>query len=88
MIWTGNCSTGRCIEQDPDMEKATPPPSNVRSVGYDAPSRTLEVKFWNGSIYQYYDVPEDVHKELVRQSAIAQYLRRHIRDQYAHSRVG
>ena len=32
--------------------------ANLRSVGYDAASSTLEVEFQHGGIYQYFDVPE------------------------------
>ncbi len=31
--------------------------SNLRSVGYDQPTSTLEVEFRHGGIYQYFDVP-------------------------------
>ena len=32
--------------------------SNLRSVGYDQPTSTLEVEFRHGGVYQYFDVPE------------------------------
>lgn len=33
--------------------------SNIRSVGYDAASETLEVEFTSGSVYAYSGVPTD-----------------------------
>jgi len=34
--------------------------SNIKSVGYDAVTRTLEIEFEGGSVYQYFEVPEHV----------------------------
>ena len=43
------------------MERQSVSSSNLRSIGYDHSSSTLEVEFNNGSIYQYFDVPENVY---------------------------
>ena len=32
--------------------------ASIRSVGYDVATRTLELEYVNGSVYQYYDVPQ------------------------------
>jgi len=56
--------------------------SNVRSVGYDADSRVLEVEFHDGGVYQYYDVPRSVHQGLVSAASHGSYLHAHIRDRY------
>ena len=34
--------------------------STVKTIGYDAPNRFLEVEFKSGSLYRYQDVPEPV----------------------------
>lgn len=39
--------------------------SNIGSIGYELETMTLEVEFSNGSVYQYYDVPEAVFQELL-----------------------
>jgi hypothetical protein len=56
--------------------------SNVRAVGYD--SGTLEVEFSDGSVYRYQDVPEKVHKGLMRASSIGSYLAMNIKGKYKH----
>jgi KTSC domain-containing protein len=33
------------------------PRAPVASIGYDAPSKTLEVEFTSGEVYRYLDVP-------------------------------
>ncbi|OQX00458.1 MAG: hypothetical protein BWK73_48340 [Thiothrix lacustris] len=35
--------------------------SNLRSVGYDPETATLEVRFRHGGVYQYYNVPEETY---------------------------
>ena len=35
--------------------------SNLRTVGYDPITRTLEIEFQDGAVYQYDGVPPDVH---------------------------
>ena len=39
--------------------------SNLRSVGYDPSTSTLEVEFRHGGIYQYFDVPEARYEGLM-----------------------
>ena len=62
--------------------------SNVASVGYDATTQTLEVEFLNGSVYQYYDVPEHMFESMMRAPSKGVFLNANIKDRYAYSRVG
>ncbi len=39
--------------------------SNLRAVGYDPDTRTLEVEFLNGGLYSYSGVPASVHAGLM-----------------------
>ena len=39
----------------------------VASAGYDSETETLEVEFQNGAIYQYFNVPENLFKQLMRE---------------------
>ena len=61
--------------------------SNVSEVGYDEGSRTLEVLFANGSTYQYFDVPPQIHAELMRTGSIGQYLNANIKGNFRYARV-
>lgn len=42
------------------MNRESVTSSNIASIGYDPDSLTLEIEFKNGSIYQYFDVPQNV----------------------------
>ncbi len=39
--------------------------SNIRSIGYDGDTMTLEVEFANNSVYQYFKVPSVVYRKLM-----------------------
>jgi hypothetical protein len=63
--------------------------SNLASVGYDPRTRTLEVAFLNGSVYQYSNVPEAVYRGLMSASSHGSYFDSHIKKAgYAYQRVG
>lgn len=61
--------------------------SNVASVGYDSNTMTLEVEFKDGSVYQYFDVPESVYQELMRASSVGQFMHANIRHNYRYARL-
>lgn len=61
--------------------------SNIASIGYDADSQTLEIEFLNGGVYQYFDVPQHVHQELMNASSHGQYLAQNIKGVYRFSKV-
>ena len=56
--------------------------SNIRSIGYDSESNTLEIEFHSGGVYQYFGVPESIYNELMHAPSHGSYFHRHIRDQY------
>lgn len=53
--------------------------SNIDSIGYDSANQILEVKFLNGSIYQYYDVPEYLYVGLMSADSHGKYLNEYIK---------
>lgn len=53
--------------------------SNLRSVGYDAEARTLEVEFLNGGLYRYSGVPSSVHLGLMSASSHGAYFDRYVK---------
>ncbi|MGI4743123.1 MAG: KTSC domain-containing protein [Janthinobacterium lividum] len=69
------------------MERIRVRSSNISSVGYDADTRTLEVEFHSGSIYQYSRVPEAVYRALMSARSHGSYFNDHIRDEYVTRQV-
>jgi len=47
------------------MQRVPVTSSNCASVGYDATTRTLEVEFKHGGVYQYFDVPASEYEALL-----------------------
>ena len=61
--------------------------STVVSIGYDAESSTLEIEFHNGTVYQYFDISETTHVELITAGSVGAYLNSHIKGKYRFSKV-
>lgn len=72
------------IEQ---MEREAVDSSTILSIGYDNQSETLEVEFKNGGIYQYYNVPESIHQQLIESSSKGSFLHANIKSSFPFSRV-
>ena len=62
--------------------------SNLSAAGYDALSQTLEVEFKNGTIYQYYNVPDALYDGFRHAASKGQFLNMYIKNAYPYSRVG
>jgi hypothetical protein len=70
------------------MEREYIQSSNLRSIGYDSNTSTLEVEFNSGAIWQYYDVLESSYYEMKSSSSIGKYFNANIKGQYSESQVG
>jgi hypothetical protein len=59
----------------------------ISSVGYDPKSKTLEVEFSSGVVYDYYGVPPKVYDSLLTADSIGGFVSRRIRDRYPFERA-
>jgi hypothetical protein len=62
------------------MERTPVSSSNLRSVGYDPRTSTLEVEFMHGGVYSYSNVPEDEYKSLMSASSHGSYFNANIKN--------
>ena len=69
------------------MRRQSVSSSNIAEVGYDADRRILEVLFLNGGLYQYFDVPEVVHRAFLSAGSHGKYLNEQIKGRYRYARV-
>ena len=60
--------------------------SNLKSVGYDAASKTLEVEFNHGGIYRYLNVPPATHKALMKSESKGNFFNANIRRKFRFQR--
>lgn len=61
--------------------------SNIRSVGYDPASGTLEVEFNSGGVYQYSGVAETIYQGFMRAASKGSYFHDHIKGRYPDRKV-
>lgn len=62
------------------MERQPVESEALRSVGYDASSRVLEIEFTSGAVYRYFGVPADTYMAMMRAPSFGGYFSEHIRD--------
>jgi hypothetical protein len=61
--------------------------SNIRTIGYDPGTQTLEVELSDGTIWQYSRVPSEVHRRLMAAPTMISYYRDNIEDDYSRQRL-
>ena len=61
--------------------------SNIRFVGYDPASRTLEVEFHGGGLYQYSGVPETIYQGFMRAASRGSYFHDLLKGRYPDRQV-
>lgn len=70
------------------MDRGRVASSNIREIGYDITTQTLEVEFMSGWVYQYYGVPEYLYQQIMQALSKGQFLNQYIKNAYPYSRVG
>ena len=61
--------------------------SNLGRVRYHADTMTLEIEFKNGTIYQYFDVPETIYNELLIAASKGKFFHQQIKGSYRYAKV-
>lgn len=61
--------------------------SDLRAVGFDTSTRTLEIEFQDGSIYQYDGVPPAIHAGLRQAFSHGSDFHRSIKKPYRYTKV-
>ncbi len=69
------------------MDRLQVASSNIREVGYDITTQTLEVEFLSGWVYQYYGVPKNLYQQIMQAPSKGQFLNQYIKNAYPYSRV-
>jgi len=69
------------------MERQHVRSSDLRSVGYDKESQTLEIEFNSGGVYQYFNVSESVFNALMSAPSHGKYFHSHINKKYSYNKI-
>jgi KTSC domain len=62
--------------------------SNLKSVGYDPKTQTMEIEFLNGNVFRYDGVPAHHHAGLLKHSSPGTYFHTHIKGAFDGEKVG
>ena len=65
----------------------SPSSSNITRFRYDDATQVLYVEFKNGSVYQYFDIPENVFEQMKAASSKGQFLAQNIKGAYRYARL-
>jgi hypothetical protein len=68
------------------MERKPVKSSMAKSIGHDPFRSILEIEFTSGEIWQYFNVPDDVYREMLTFS-IGKYFKAFIKGKYNEKRV-
>lgn len=69
------------------MERKRLNASNIRSAGYDARNRVLEIEFSNGGITQYTGVSGEIYRRLMSAPSPGSYFQDQIEESFTAKRV-
>jgi hypothetical protein len=61
--------------------------ASVRSIGYSTSTQTLEIEFVNGSVYQYFEVPQPTYAGLMAAPSIGNFVNTKIKPYYEFAEV-
>ena len=72
---------------DEKMNRISVKSSNIKSIGYDETSNTLEIEFNDGHIYQYIKVPINIYNELMKSESQGKFFHATIRNNFAYKKI-
>jgi hypothetical protein len=61
--------------------------SNIDSVGYDADSRVLRIRFNDGGTYDYQGVDPSTHNDLMNATSVGSYFHKWIKPYYSGTKL-
>ena len=65
------------------MQRTPVTSTNIKSIGYDKNTKTLEVEFKNGGLYRYSGVPVNIYNNLMNSDSHGKFLAKFIKGKYS-----
>jgi hypothetical protein len=69
------------------MKRTQVSSSNLRAIGYEPETATLEVEFNHGGVYQYHGVPQEVFDSLMQAGSHGIYFNENIKNSYTTTKL-
>jgi hypothetical protein len=78
------------------MERSPVESSNIQAIGYDPQTRVMEVEFGrdvypgypHNRVYQYFEVPSEVHQALMNAPSHGEFLYEHVAYEFSYKYLG
>jgi len=80
--FTDSKSTSKHTGGKPVFHRVKVNSSTIWSIGYDAFTKILEVEFYEGGVYHYFEVPETVYTKLMFADPVEGYFSMNIASKY------
>lgn len=77
--WDGPGAPNEQVEPTAPLEMYPVDSSHISEIGYDENAQTLFVRFINGSLYEYYNIPPDIYDNLLYATSKGSYLYQHVK---------
>lgn len=70
------------------MERTEVKSSQISEIGYDPEKQICEIQFTGkGTVYQYFDVPPEVHKALAEAESVGRYFNQNFRGKFKFKKI-
>lgn len=69
------------------MERTPVKSSQIKSIGHNPATCTLEVEFSNGAVYQYHGVEADAHADMMASNSIGAHFHQHIKNKHVTEKI-
>ncbi|HEX9844971.1 MAG TPA: KTSC domain-containing protein [Candidatus Nitrosotenuis sp.] len=70
------------------MERIRVDSGNIRIIGYDESTQTLEIEFQQSGTYQYFGISKKIHDDFMKYAlSHNQYYTRYIKNRYRHKKI-
>jgi hypothetical protein len=78
------------------MDRLPVESSNIKSIGYDTQTRTMEIEFgkdveagyWHNRLYHYFEVPPEIHQALLDAPSKGKFLYENIAYAFTYKYIG
>ena len=69
------------------MDRINVDSKNISKIGYSVSQKILEITFWNGDVYEYYEVPIGIRAEMIASDSIGKFFHSRIKDNFAFKKI-
>lgn len=69
------------------MDRLKVESSNIKSIGFDKQSQTLEVEFKTKTVYVYSNVPEEFYNNLMLSGSKGAYFSKYIKNNFKYQKL-